>query len=194
MQGPRTDSLYKSRIDHLIPVPEGSQVKSQIPGNTQDDVDDEPIGALDGILERETVIDLKDTRLCRVRTVLAHLDETPRLDFEDSEIEIENPIRVMADDRNIGWATVALNGYRLVADLALEFSSPERFVIETGSEDLYARVSGALQFKLDDGADTGVLDLYGSKRSVRRLLVESIVITRDRGLDPDLEPLGKAFL
>jgi len=55
--------------------------------------------------------------------------------------EFSNPVRVKSsDDRLIGFANLRLEGQRLYADAAIDYSTPERLSIEAGGDPLWAYV------------------------------------------------------
>jgi hypothetical protein len=78
-----------------------------------------------------------ETRLLRVRATL--LDVSAWYDAQNTRVQISNPVPVRSEDgRLLGYASVYMEGSRLRADLALDYASPERLNVQTGSSPLYA--------------------------------------------------------
>ncbi len=86
-------------------------------------------------MEELVIEDVLDTETAKTFTVKALIDKV------DNKVEIvaaSNPLRVVGEDgSNVGFATIYMERNMLVADLVINYSSPERLLIETG-EKIYA--------------------------------------------------------
>jgi hypothetical protein len=114
--------------------------------NTQENV-----GTLDGDAPVERVITQDEVKLYRSKGVVTYLDGGI-YDFGAASVTFKaNPVPVLNDDnKTIGFASVTVvrdeSGRRsLVADIAIDYSTEERLLAETG-EKLWPRVFGTMRF------------------------------------------------
>lgn len=157
-----------------------------------DSLADEPVGDLVGPTDVDRVLDLDESRTYGVRGVVAIL-ESPAYDYSDTAIVFENPIPVQDPaGQHIGFATVTLNGTWLVADLSLMYSTPERLLLETGSEPLYVYPSGHMS--VENGRQNGLLDLFGQKPQVYSIEIARLVVDRVKPRDERIGRLGEGVL
>lgn len=174
----------------------GSRLKAGT-GPMSTDLDQEVIGELDGPPVVERVV-TGDTKTLQLKTVLSYLDGVG-YDFSEAVLELpEGPVPVYseADRRVIGSASVAIEGNRLVADLFIDYATPERLSIENG-EKLYARAFGDFDSydcddaDLDSKTDRFSLEFGSHVKHVLDVYVEWILISATPRQDRRIDPLGK---
>lgn len=92
----------------------------------------------DNATEIDRVFTDSDARLLRVKTVLVDLSPA-WYDPVNTRLQLESPIPVRSEDgRLLGYASAVVEGHRLVADIAIDYATPERLTIQNGSPPLYA--------------------------------------------------------
>ncbi len=136
---------------------------------------EETVGKLEGELAVERVFLQEDVKLYRVKTVVANI--------EDGRIYgARNPVPVRNDDwKLIGFADVHQEGYRLIGELAIDYATEERLLIETGSERFYPRCYVDIPNEFANGP-------------AKWFRVSDIVLTRSRPADRNLQPVGEPVL
>lgn len=92
----------------------------------------------DNATEIDRVFTDSDARLLRVKADLVSLSPT-WYDPANTRIQVESPLPVRSEDgRLLGYASATVEGHRLVADIAIDYATPERLTIQNGSPPLYA--------------------------------------------------------
>lgn len=158
-------------------------------------------GVIEGGLGTEATLELYEHKIFvgdevktyQTKVILSYLD-SPFLNYNrNTRFILENPIPVRNDDgRDIGYADVFLRNGRLVADLSLDYATPERLASETRTGlQYFPHVKGIID--VDDGPDWS-LDLYGKRKTVRALTVLSIKLLPFPTEDVRLDSLGKPML
>lgn len=134
-----------------------------------------------------------DVKIYQTKAILSYLN-SPFLEFSrNTRYLILNPIPVHNDDgKEIGFADVFLINNRLVANISLDYATPERLASET-KEGLqyYPHVKGILE--LEEEMEWR-LDLYGKRKKVLGLEILSIKLLPYPTEDPRLDSLGKPIL
>lgn len=140
----------------------------------------------------ERVVDNSTAKTFPVKAVLAILD-SPHLTFNFMELNVDNPVPVYSADRKIlGYASVFVEGNKLLAEGSIDYASPERLSIETNSEKLYL---GLFEGFVDsEPMYSSDVDLYGCKSDVFEIVVGSLRIAPYKPQDDRLEPVGKPVL
>lgn len=92
----------------------------------------------DNATEIDRVFTDSDARLLRVKAHLVDLYSTWYVP-NNTRLQVENPLPVRSEDgRLLGYASAVVEGHRLVADIAIDYATPERLTIQNGSPPLYA--------------------------------------------------------
>lgn len=149
----------------------------------------------------DAVIDLVVTqdmaKTYSARAVLADLGASD-FDYSQAEVEAGPPVRIMSEEGKIvGFADVylttgATKGLNLlVADLFLDYATPERFEVEylgwdaDGNAMVFARPVGSLKFIMDvDSINDGFMSFRTTKRRVRSIRIDHVVLANDQGPEP----------
>lgn len=153
---------------------------------------EESVGKLEGELAVEKVYTQEETRLYRCRAILAFLDDSSVFDMNDSVVSSrDTPIPVENDDgKLLGFATIEVVGDRLLADIAIDYSTPERLVAETrDGERHFARIVGTLFIE-----DAVFVDVQPSLIKAQELQVDKIVLSTKRPPDARLQAFGELVL
>jgi len=156
------------------------------------EIGDEPIGDLDAEIAVDKVFLQDETRLFRTKTVLTYMNTGVYNIMV--EPRYENPVPVYSGEKKIGFATVTTEGdplgtnRRLVAEIAIDYSTEERLLVEIGEERLYARYFGRLGVP-----GTAFFDLQEPLK-VTLLTIDGIVLTDTKPFDERLKALGKPTL
>lgn len=139
----------------------------------------------------EKVIKQEDTRLLRVRAVVGTF-RSEVFDYDRAELIVTNPVEVVSEDgESLGWASVYLDGMRVIADMVLDYATPERLSYENG-ESLYAQAQGTMDFNVLDFEQRGTLDFSGRPYRVRVLDVTVLkVVVTAKPTDDSLDPIGR---
>lgn len=96
--------------------------------------------------EIDRVFTDSEVRLLRIRATLLELSPT-WYDPHNTRIQLENPLPIRSEDgRLLGYASVSMEGSRLVADMSIDYATPERLTIQNGSPPLYAVPVGEVKF------------------------------------------------
>ncbi|SRR5216683_1185390 len=82
----------------------------------------------------DRVIDESDGKTYHIMTDVYFFDN---LDYPKVLLNYENPIKVFSEGKLIGWANVNLGHDRLVADIFIDYATPERLDLENHSFALY---------------------------------------------------------
>lgn len=153
---------------------------------------EEAVWDITGTPDVERVIVQDEVKLYRARAILAYLD-SPYHDYSDAVIAIENPLPVINDmGQLIGHAHAELVGNRIVAEVAIEYSSPERLVAETRQGVRhYPRIVGVEHCKL---VGQPFIDTHGDKTYIVALTIEGITLSERASTDKRLYPLGEPVL
>jgi hypothetical protein len=104
--------------------------------------------------DTERVVLLDNTRLFRVKTVLA------KFEGMSAPVDFQNPLPVRADGRTLGWASIEVcPGIEdtIQADIVFSYETPERFSIETEAQKLYGHLVGILGFAEEPFEKVGAL-------------------------------------
>lgn len=155
------------------------------------DIAEESLGILDGTLAIERVITQEDARLYRAKAILAYLDDSS-LDFSKATITTEgNLVPIESEDgKLLGYASVDLVNNRLLAEVAIDYATPERLSAEM-REGLryYPRIRGSIQV-----LDGVFVDITPIKAQVQYLEILKLVLSTERPSDPRLQALGEPVL
>lgn len=142
---------------------------------------------LDQDLKDSRVIDGNEVRLFRGGAILAYLDGV----YEKATFDGPNPIRIENDEGKIlGYANVQIKNRKLVAEVILEYASPERLAAETrDGVRHYVRVDGMLdtESRYDD-----LLDFH--RLAVTKIRILRLVLSPDRPTDPRIQALGEPII
>lgn len=98
-------------------------------------------------LEPVKVIDQDSAKLFNIKSDVFYLDDenvlAGKIRFDGCEIVVKNPVFIINDeDQVIGSATLDVVDKIVTADLFIDYSSPERFDIETGARKWYPFLDG----------------------------------------------------
>jgi hypothetical protein len=143
---------------------------------------------LDKDLKDSRVIDGNEVKLYRESAIIAYLDG----EYEDSKFTSENPTRIVNDDgKMIGYANVRLQNRKIVADLAIDYSTPERLAAETrDGVRHYVRVQGHISMNAVDERD-----LVDFPRHIKKTVhIHALFLTINRSSDPRIQPFGDPIL
>ena len=132
----------------------------------------------------------EDVKLFRVKGVVAILD-TPFYDYTKAKINLHNPTPVKDfSTKKIGFANVFVENDKLIADVVLDYYTPERFDIDV-KNDVYLGVNGFLVLEEEK---LKRLDLYGITKKVLQISILSLVLTHRKPTDTRISPLGEIVL
>ena len=127
---------------------------------------------LDGPAPVERVILQEEVKLFEIKTLLAQLSSSV-YDLSNLPSLSHDLVPVFSeDDKKLGFASLYIEDNAIYAAMAIDFSSEERLLIETG-EKLYARFYGRIGVP-----GSKYMDLQ-KKLSVTKLIVDGIVLTRE---------------
>lgn len=156
------------------------------------------LGDLPAETEADRVITQESAQVYRARVLLAVLD-SPHYDFSDAHITSANPVPVFGYESSdkIGFAAVSLEEGegktpKLVADLTIDYSTPERLEIEEGR--LYARVAGEWDGHASEEEDAFLLDFYGERVKIDEVRIAYIVLAPEKPRDARILPVGRPVL
>jgi hypothetical protein len=150
---------------------------------------DEQITPLTEPAPIERVIDGNEVKLYRARAVIAYLDgevydlEATVFQFEDSLVPV-----VSDDGRQLGFATVTIEGTRVVADFGIDYASEERFLAETEAIKLYPHLYGSMVFMPMLTFD------FHKRLAPTKLRIDGVVLSQKRPTDERVPALGKPSL
>ena len=134
----------------------------------------------------DKVLDLMTARVYRIRGIFANLD-SPHFDYSRAQIVYEPTLQVRDDDgRTLGYATVTRKGDLFEAEVAFDYSTPERLELEIGSEKLYL-VPDA-EVKAGEKYRYGLWSGLGAKETIWWVYIFALVIRRVP-VDPRLPPI-----
>jgi hypothetical protein len=157
-------------------------------------MDEEPILSLSHLAPPDTVYDQADIKLYRARIVLDYVDRTAYdLSKTKYRVPADAPVKVFdGDDRLIGFGSIVFVKNHFEADIAVDYATEERLLIETGEIKIYGRLRGHLQMprRLEDQY---VLDLQ-SKPAVDTMVVSDIILSRVKPGDDRVLPVGAPVL
>lgn len=134
-------------------------------------------------------IDGNEVKLYQERAILSYLD-TPALNAEKVKISLyKNPVPVRDDiGRHIGFASVAVVNGKLVADVTIDWQTPERLAAELrDGVRHWVRIVGAVNY-----AYTPFVDL--SSREIAQVEIDYLVLSPVAPSDPRLLPFGEPIL
>lgn len=135
------------------------------------------------------VITQDEVKLYRTRMTVAYLDG-PVYDFGPTSVAFAaSPTPVYNDDnQQIGFASLSVEkteaGRRIVAEIAIDYSTPERLLAETQSEKLFPWLFGAMR-----AAQLPVFDFQG-QLPILGLMVHGVQFSRLPPTDTRICPLG----
>lgn len=90
-------------------------------------------------LDPVKIIDQESAKIFNVKADVFYLDKL----FEDCLVILENPVPVNNDEgKVIGSAALDVVNKTIIADIFLDYSTPERFDIETGAVKWYPDLGG----------------------------------------------------
>lgn len=142
---------------------------------------------LDKDMAESQVIEGNQVRLYRESAIVAYLDGS----FESAALSASNPTPVRNDEgKLIGHALLRVHNRKLVADMVIDYSTPERLAAETrDGVRHYARAIGTLVFR---NCGDGMLDF--AQQPVLRMEVDALVLSTTRPTDPKLLAFGEPLL
>lgn len=150
---------------------------------------------MDQIDETADFVELKP-HVFNVVSILAYLDN-PNVNYIFVNEQSGNLIPIYNDERRLlGYADVYVKGERLVAELAIDFATPERLNIENDDQPLFARIVGEYQVEPDlHSNDYPLIDIVGGDiKPTFNINISEIYVTSESPLDDRIDSLGKPVL
>jgi|SRR6185436_7944598 len=138
-------------------------------------------------LDEANLVDGNDVRLYRDTVILAYLEGA----YEGAELVECNPTPVHNEEGKVlGYAMVRVQNRKLVADIVIDYASPERLAAETrDGVRHYARAVGSVAHKT---RGDGILDFM--RPEVSKVEIDNITLTSSKPNDPKVLPLGEPIL
>ena len=183
-------STPKERMEQLLaamdryPVAPAKKFETMLEEKMR--IENEACGAFQIPLERIKVVDASEARTYACQSVLAILDANAT-DYSDLVLLNYTPVPVVDESGfQIGSASVRLedwsNRKRIVAQLHLDYSTPERLAIETGVPKTWAWANIAMHADPQD--------------KLRMLTVEvmDVMLRQKFSNDLRIDPIGKVLL
>lgn len=136
----------------------------------------------------------EEAKLYHAKAILAFLSSNDHYDFSQTVFTFsENPLPINNEEgKLIGFAAVERRNDRLLGDLAIDYSTPERLSAETRDGlRYYPRLVG--EMFLEPASDT-FLDTFGRCRAVQWMVVDGLVLSTKAPRDFRLQPLGELIL
>ena len=169
-------------------------MRTRMNQDLENDVQAAEVGDLAGPAPIGEYHDQESARTFSGRGLVAIL-ESPFLDFAAAKVIIEGPVPVVDDGgKVIGYASVALQGLKLIAEYSIRYDTPERLSIETQSPPMYFRARGYFGWVGGIPYQEEVLDLVGSKTVVDELAIDGLVLSQTRPTDERVPPVGEPIL
>jgi hypothetical protein len=149
-------------------------------------------------LEEIVILDTERTAPYRTSAILGYLSDSPHFDFSKAEFLYNNPLVVKSEDgRTIGHAVVHIDeNWKVLADIFLIYSTPERLEIETGAMRWYPRILGTMG---PQESTPCLLQFYGEPRKILTVYFLGVVLTREAPTQDStgrnqILPLGEKIL
>jgi len=162
--------------------------------------DDEVVGDLSGDLLPEERVITEDSAQCYTARVMIAVLDQDSYDYSACDFLISNPVKVYGYESpdQIGFAPVYLERLAtaprhlvLMADVTFDYSTPERFEIQTGGR-LYAHAIGEMWFGIDDFDNR--IDFVGRNKQVKEVVVNYLVLLPEAPTDPRVRAVGEVVL
>jgi hypothetical protein len=136
---------------------------------------------LDKDLQDSRVIDQNEVKLYKEKAIIAYLDVP--------SVKVPNPTPVENDEgKIIGQAHVFIYNQKLIADVLIDYSTPERLSAETRDGVRYwVRAVGMFEVEVDRLLDFG-------KPIVAAVQIKKLVLSTERPYDRRLLPFGDPIL
>lgn len=84
----------------------------------------------------------QDTKTYNVVADVFYLDKKKNKNFKECSVLVENPVHVRNDENQIiGSAVIYVENHVVIADITLDYSTPERLNIETKSMPVYPKMA-----------------------------------------------------
>lgn len=142
---------------------------------------------LEGDLGSARVIEQDEVKLYRETAIVAYLDG----EYEGLTVVDSNPTFVVDEDgRQLGSANIRIQNRKLVADIAIDYGTPERLAAETrDGVRHYVRVRGGVVIPTTYG------NLVTFAQHTKKVLaVHTLVLSTQRSEDPRIQALGEPTL
>lgn len=156
------------------------------------------IEPFDSPLMEAKPLPISEARSYHVKTVLCYLDH-PHYNYTQAFVEVpKGTLKVYSYecDGCIGHASVGIEGDKLVADLFIDYNTPERLAIESGQK-LFAKAYGDIELfdNKIDVSDYPFRLVYFSDQYVGCISIKYVCISnKNIGLDERIDPIGKPIL
>jgi hypothetical protein len=157
------------------------------------DMEGDEVGNLpSGPTEIDRVISQEDAHLYRTRACVAIL-QSPTRNYSSTDAHWDNPVPVRSYNGKVllGWATLSLEGTRVIGDFALDYQTQERFEIQS-YKNLFPIPRGYMELAGPESIQ-GDLDFFGTPEVVTEVIILEIYIG-SKNSDPRIAPFGEPVL
>jgi len=142
----------------------------------------------------ETDLVVEKSKVFNQPVILAYL-EGPIYDFTNCLLEVNNPVPVKNDEnKTIGFGMVQIKNGKLIADLAIDYHTPERLSAEIQDGVPYwAHVTGKLSLCKSYNL-SNMLDFFGAKQTVSIIAISSVVLSTQKPKDHRIQPFKEVIV